>query len=74
MEEEHSLEKIRMKAHSLNCQLSEEGYSAREIEILGYYLHRIAASYLSYLTHKDYEKTMEGELTSEQAKEKYAQL
>ena len=74
MDEEHSLEKIRMKAHSLNCQLSEEGYSAREIEILGYYLHRIAASYLSYLTHKDYEKTMEGELTSEQAKEKYMQL
>ena len=66
MDEEHSLEKIRMKAHSLNCQLSEEGYSAREIEILGYYLHRIAASYLSYFTHKEYDKTIKDEAAVEE--------
>jgi hypothetical protein len=57
MEHEHTLEEIRKKAHAVNCQLYEEGYSPREIEILGYYLHRIAASYLSYFTHKEYDKT-----------------
>ena len=58
MTQDRPLEEIRKKAHSLNCQLFEEGYSAREIEIVGYYLKRIAASYLSYFTHKDYEKTL----------------
>ena len=53
----HSLDEIRQKAHTINCNLSEEGYSAREIEIIGYYLHRIAASYLSYFTHKEIKKT-----------------
>lgn len=57
MEHEHTLEEIRKKAHAVNCQLYEEGFSPREIEILGYYLHRIAASYLSYFTHKEYDKT-----------------
>jgi hypothetical protein len=57
MEDEHTIEEIRKKAHEINCQLYEEGYSPREIEILGYYLHRIAASYLSYFTHKEYDKT-----------------
>ena len=53
----HSLDELRQKAHTINCNLTEEGYSAREIEIIGYYLHRIAASYLSYFTHKEFEKT-----------------
>ena len=57
MEKEHTIEDIRKKAHLVNCELYEEGYSPREIEILGYYLNRIAASYLSYFTHKDYDKT-----------------
>jgi hypothetical protein len=49
----HSLDELRKKAHKVNCDLSEEGYDPREIEIIGYYLKRIAASYLSYLTHKE---------------------
>jgi hypothetical protein len=57
MEKEHSLDEIRKKAHAVNCQLYEEGFSPREIEILGYYLNRIAASYMSYFTHKEYDKT-----------------
>jgi hypothetical protein len=65
MEKEHTIEEIRKKAHEVNCRLYEEGYSPREIEILGYYLHRIAASYLSYFTHKEYDKTFEKETTQE---------
>jgi hypothetical protein len=65
MEKEHTLEEIRKKAHEVNCLLYEEGYSPREIEVLGYYLHRIAASYLSYFTHKEYDKTF-----GEEAEEK----
>jgi len=57
MEKEHTIEDIRKKAHAVNCQLYEEGYTPREIEILGYYLNRIAASYLSYFTHKEYDNT-----------------
>jgi len=59
MEKEHTIEDIRKKAHAVNCQLYKEGYTPREIEILGYYLNRIAARYLSYFTHKEYEKTFE---------------
>ena len=55
--EPHSLDELRKKAHSMNCQLTEEDYTPREIEIIGYYLHRIAASYLSYFTHKEFEKS-----------------
>ena len=55
-----SLEEIRKKAHEMNCDLTEEGYTVREIEILGYYLNRIAASYLSHHTYKELEET-EGE-------------
>ncbi len=61
MVEDHSLDGIRKRAHALNCELFEEGWSARDIEIIGYYLHRIAASYLSFLTHKEYEKSMSHE-------------
>jgi len=71
MEKEHSLEEIRMKAHSVNCALYEEGFSAREIEVIGYYLNRIAASYLSYFTHKDYDKKMKDQDASEQTEESY---
>ena len=53
MEETNSLDNLRRKAHKINCDLSEEEYSPREIEIIGYYLHRIAASYLSYKVHKE---------------------
>jgi len=51
-----SLDDLRKKAHEINCSLSEENYTPREIEVIGYYLTRIASSYLSYLTHKELEK------------------
>ena len=57
MTETHSLSDLRKKAHSINCELSEEDYDPREIEVIGYYLHRIAASYLSYLTHKEIQES-----------------
>jgi len=41
------------KAHELNCNLTEEGYNPREIEIIGYYLKKIVVKYLSYFTHKE---------------------
>ncbi len=65
MDKERSLEEIRKKAHSINCQLYEEGFTPREIEILGYYLGRIAASYLSFFTHQEYEKTFSEETEKE---------
>ncbi|MEM0466179.1 MAG: hypothetical protein QXL17_04185 [Candidatus Thermoplasmatota archaeon] len=75
MAPEHTLEEIRKKAHSVNCALFEEGYSPREIEILGYYLHRIAASYLSYFTHKEYDRTLNDDsVFDESAKEEYKHL
>lgn len=55
--EVRSLDDLRKKAHSINCNLSEEDYTPREIEIIGYYLNRIAASYLSYFTHKEIDRT-----------------
>ena len=61
MDKERSLEEIRKKAHAINCQLYEEEFTPREIEILGYYLSRIAASYLSFFTHQEYEKTFNEE-------------
>ena len=66
MAKDHSLDELRKKAHDLNCQLFEEDYSPREIEIVGYYLHRIAASYLSYFTHKEYDKTIKDEAAVEE--------
>jgi len=66
MTDNHSLDDIRSKAHSLNCNLTEEGYSAREIEIIGYYLRRIAASYLSYFTHQEYERTLDEKIIEEE--------
>lgn len=57
MNETETFEKVRKKAHELNCNLAEEGYNIREIEIIGYYLNRIAASYLSHHTHKEIEKS-----------------
>jgi len=75
MENERSLEEIRKKAHEINCLLYEQGYSAREIEIIGYYLNRIAASYLSYFTHKEYEKTFAEETeTQKNPMERYQHL
>ena len=75
MVDTHSLEEIRKKAHSINCQLFEEGFSPREIEIVGYYLKRIAASYLSYFTHKEYEKTINEEtMTEDSAAEEYKHI
>ena len=65
MENDRSLEDLRKKAHSLNCALFDEDYSPREIEIVGYYLHRIAASYMSYFTHKEYDKTIKTENITE---------
>ena len=62
MTETHSLSELRKKAHEINCGLSGEEYDPREIEVIGYYLHRIAASYLSYLTHREIEEAAkEGE-------------
>ena len=66
MVKEHLLDGLRKKAHSLNCQLFEEDYAPREIEIVGYYLHRIAASYLSYFTHTEYDKTIKDEAVIEE--------
>ena len=53
IEETHSLDNLRRTAHKINYELSAEKYSPREIEVIGYYLHRIAASYLSYKVHKE---------------------
>jgi len=55
--EKKSLDDLRRKAHLINCDLNDEGLTPREIEIIGYYLKRIAASYLSYMAHKDYAET-----------------
>ena len=57
MVEKHSLDDLRKKAHALNCELAEEDFSVREIELIGYYVNRIAASYLSHNTHKELEKS-----------------
>jgi hypothetical protein len=46
MAEFRSLDELRTKAHKINCVLVDEDYDSREIE-------RIAASYLSYHTHKE---------------------
>ena len=59
MIETQTFEKVRKKAHELNCNLTEEGFDVREIEIIGYYLNRIAASYLSHHTHKEIEEKEE---------------
>lgn len=53
MTEFRSLDELRTKAHKINCALVDEEYDPREIEIIGYYIKRIAASYLSYHTHKE---------------------
>jgi len=53
IDEKRSLDDLRRKAHKLNFDLSQERYSPREIEIIGYYLKRIAASYLSFQVHKE---------------------
>jgi hypothetical protein len=57
--ENHSLDELRKKAHEINCQLADDDYDPREIEVIGYYLKRIAASYLSYFTHKELAKVSE---------------
>jgi len=56
MTDNHSLDELRKKAHQINCELIENDFDAREIEIIGYYLKRIAASYLSFYTHKELDK------------------
>jgi hypothetical protein len=73
MPDNYSLDDLRKKAHMINCELSEQNYGPREIEIIGYYLKRIAASYLSYLTHRDLEDTAKNgvETTSEIQEENY---
>ena len=53
LENKYSLDDLRRKAHKINFSLSKEKFSPREIEIIGYYIHRIAASYLSYAVHKE---------------------
>ena len=70
----HSLEEIRKKAHSVNCELFEQGFNPREIEIVGYYLMRIASSYLSYFTHKEYERTLGSSVLDDTSKEEYMHL
>lgn len=69
MPETRSLAELRKKAHEINCELSENGYDPREIEVVGYYLKRIAASYLSFFTHKDLSKSTvdDGEFHSKEA-------
>jgi hypothetical protein len=58
-----TVDEIRKKAHELNYDLAEEGFAPRDIEIIGYYLNRIAASYLSYFTHKELSES--GEVSEE---------
>ncbi len=72
MPETHSLAELRKKAHEINCELSESGYDPREIEVVGYYLKRIAASYLSFFTHKELSKSAEseGKFRSQEAAER----
>ena len=72
MTENRSVDKLRKKAHSINCDLVEEDYDPREIEIIGYYLKRIAASYLSYHTHQELAKAEEE--TEEVSPEKHYEL
>lgn len=75
MSEKHSLEELRKRAHVLNCQLFEEDFSPREIEIVGYYLNRIAASYLSFFTHKEYDKTIKNDIANQnEGKEEYVHM
>ena len=75
MEETHSLDNLRRKAHKINCDISGEGYSPREIEIIGYYLHRIAASYLSYKAHKELNAGDEnGEFSFKKMVKKYNEI
>ncbi len=76
MTEIHSLEELRKKAHEINCNLSEQDLTPREIEIIGYYLKRIAASYLSYHTHKELSIVEEegGELTPHKRSEEYTHI
>ncbi len=74
MKTTHTLDEIRTKAHSINCELTEEGFSPREIEIVGYYLKRIAASYLSYFTHREYDRTLDPDISDEESKEEYTYL
>ena len=75
MGETHAVEDIRKRAHSLNCQLFKEGFTPRDIEIIGYYRNRIASSYLSYFTHKEYGETFKKETQYEEdAKETYKHL
>jgi len=69
--EKRTVEELRMKAHSINCELSEAGYTPRDIEIIGYYLNRIAASYLSYLTHKEYGEVLSNREFTERVEEVY---
>ncbi len=73
MTEERSLDQLRKKAHEVNCNLTEEDYSPREIEIIGYYLKRISASYLSYFTHKEIGETVKEDekITSESSPKIY---
>jgi len=59
MSENRTLDELRKKAHIINCNLVDEEYNPREIEVIGYYLKRIAASYLSYQTHKELAKSEE---------------
>ena len=71
----HSIDELRTKAHKINCVLVDEEYDPREIEIIGYYLKRIAASYLSYHTHKELADTENNnnELSSDRRYELYGE-
>jgi hypothetical protein len=53
MSENFSDDDLRKKDHETNCVLSDENISPTELEIIGYYLKRIATSYLNYETHRE---------------------
>lgn len=75
MNKSRSLDELRKKAHEINYRLSEEDYNPREIEIVGYYITRIAASYLSHQAHKELTKAEEaGTITPSIRSEEIAQL
>jgi hypothetical protein len=70
MAEKRLLDELRKKAHSINCELVEEDYNPRDIEIIGYYLKRIATSYLRFQIHQELAKA-EGENKDETPEKHY---
>jgi len=75
MENSITIDELRKKAHEINYNLFKDEYGPREIEIIGYYINRIAASYLSYHVHKELDETEKnGEISFGKKQEKYESI